>query len=77
MNDENKKTDAESCGCGSGCGCGSRGGKYNWIWVFLALALAVAVFGKLARKGPSACAGGFCPFQRTAAESNEAPAASK
>jgi hypothetical protein len=75
MNDETKKTDVESCDCG--CGCGSSSRKYNWIWIFLALALAVAVFGKLARKGPSSCAGGFCPFPAAAADSNAAPAATK
>ena len=72
MNDrEETKTD------GNTCDCGNRGGKYNWIWTVLALALAVAVLGRLARKGPSACAGGFCPFSAAAADSNAAPAATK
>lgn len=71
MNDRKEKvTDERACGCGD---CG----KFKWIWAVLALALAVAVFGRLARKGPSSCAGGFCPFPAAAADSNAAPAATK
>jgi hypothetical protein len=71
---EEKQNGDSPCGCGSGSCCSGPG---KWIWVVLALALAVAAFGKLARKGPSACAGGFCPFPAAAADSNAAPAASK
>jgi len=71
MNDRKETTtEADSCGCGSGA-------KINWIWVVIAIALAAAVFGKLAGKGPSACGGGVCPFQRTPAVNNDAPAVSK
>lgn len=71
MNDRKETTTEEnSCGCGSGA-------KLNWIWVVIAIALAAAVFGKLAGKGPSACAGGVCPFRGAAAASHDGPAAAK
>lgn len=68
---EEKSTEENSCGCGNSCG------KFRWLWAVLAMALAVVVLGKLARNGPSSCAGGFCPFPAAAADSKAAPAASK